>query len=182
MPKRWFVRALLATVVTAGSALSFSSVHAQAPAQSRTPPVVNPNPSPASIAAAKEIITLKGADKMFDSVVPGVIEKTKDTFLPTNPQLNKPLNEVAAQLRQEFDAKKAELMNEVSRAYARRFTEQELKELLAFYKTALGKKVLVEEPFAAEESLRRADEWAGAFSETVINRMRAEMKKKGYDL
>lgn len=181
MPTRWFARALLATVVAAGSALSFTTARAQAP-QSQTPTVVNPNPSPTAVATARELITLKGANKMFDAIVPGVIERTKDTFLPTNPNLNKPLNEVAAQLRQEFDAKKTELLNEVSRTYARRFTEQELRELLAFYKTALGKKVLVEEPLAAEESLKRADEWAATFSETVINRMRAEMKKKGYDL
>ena len=45
--------------------------------------------------------------------------------------------------------------------------EQELKELLAFYKTALGKKLLVEEPIAIDDGIRRAREWADAFSDQI---------------
>jgi hypothetical protein len=142
----------------------------------------NPTPSPNAIAIAKELITLKGGVQMFEGVVGGVIESAKSTFLPTNPNLGKPLNEVTAKLQKEFEPKKAELVNEVARVYARHFTEQELRELLAFYKTALGKKVLVEEPAAIDDSFKHAQEWSNTFSLQVIDRLRAEMKKKGYDL
>jgi hypothetical protein len=142
----------------------------------------NPNPSPNAIAIAKELIALKGGAQMFEGVVGGVIDSAKNTFLPTNPNLGKPLNEATAVLQKEFASKKLELVNEVARIYARHFTEQELKELLAFYKTDLGKKVLVEEPAAIDDSFKRAQEWSNTFSEQVIDRLRAEMKKKGYDL
>ena len=56
-------------------------------AQSANPP----QPSPQAIALAKELIFLKGGQQMFGPVVPGVIESTKDVFLPTNPNLSKPL-------------------------------------------------------------------------------------------
>ena len=39
-----------------------------------------------------------------------------------------------------------DLLNEVAKLYAARFTEQELKDALAFYKTPLGRKMLTEEP------------------------------------
>jgi hypothetical protein len=42
--------------------------------------------------------------------------------------------------------------------------------------------MLTEEPLALEDGFSRAKDWAGAFSQQVVNRMRAEMKKKGYDL
>ena len=103
-------------------------------------------------------------------------------FLPTNPQLATPLNEVTAQLRKEFEPKKQEVLNDVARSYARRFTDQELKELLAFYKTNLGKKMLTEEPLAIEDGIKRAQDWANDFSDQVLTRFRAEMKKRGYDL
>lgn len=125
---------------------------------------------------------LKGGSQMFDGMVMGVIESAKDSFLPSNPQLSTPLNEVASQLRREYDPKKAELMNEVARAYARHFTEQELRELLAFYKTTLGKKVLASEANAVEDGFKRAQQWTNDFSDQVLNKMRAEMKKRGYDL
>jgi hypothetical protein len=139
-------------------------------------------PSANSIALAKELVVLKGGHQMFDAIVPGVIESTKNVFLPTNPNLNKELTEVAAKLRQEFSGKTDELLNEVAKSYAQRFNEQELKEIVAFYKTTLGKKMLTEEPAAIEAGFARAKDWADNFSGQVIGRMRTEMKKKGHDL
>ena len=163
---------LLAAAITFGG-----SAVAQTP-----PPPSNPNPSPAAVGFAKELLALKGGVEMFNGMVVGVIESAKNAFVPTNPNLSKPLNEVSAQLRTEFEAKKEEVFTEVSRAYARRFSEAELKELLAFYKTSLGKKVLTEEPLAVEDAFKRAQDWSNTFSEQVLARFRAEMKKKGYDL
>jgi hypothetical protein len=138
--------------------------------------------TPASLAAAKELISLKGGATMFDPLVPGVIESAKNTYLPTNPQLSKELNEVSLQLRKEYDPKRAEILNEVSKIYAQHFTEQELKDLVAFYKTPLGKKMITEEPIALDQSLKAAQAWATKFSDEVLERFRAEMKKKGHPL
>jgi hypothetical protein len=139
-------------------------------------------PSPAAVDLAKQVILVKGGNSMFDPIVPGVIESAKNMFLPTNPGLAKDLNEVAAQLRKDYEPKRVELLNEVARTYATRFSEQELRDLVAFYKTPLGQKVVVEEPRALDASLARAQDWANNFSEEVIAKMRAEMKKRGSNL
>ena len=139
-------------------------------------------PNAAAIAAAKELVALKGGATMFDPLVPGVIESAKNSLLPTNPQLQRPLNEVAAQLLKEYDPKRAEILNEVAKVYAQRFTEPELKEIVAFYKTPIGKKMITEEPIALDQSLKMAQTWATRFSDEVLERFRAEMKKKGYNL
>jgi hypothetical protein len=139
-------------------------------------------PSPQAIALAKELIVLKGGHQMFDAVVPGVIDQAKDVFLPTNPNLNKELVEVTGKLKLEYANKPDELLNEVAKVYAMHFTEQELKEIVAFYKTPLGKKMLAEDPIAIQEGLARAKDWANDFSSQVLGKMRAEMKKKGHDL
>jgi len=145
-------------------------------------PLANPNPSPAAVDLAKQLLFLKGSPQMFDRMVDNIITQSRDVFIPTNPNLSKPLNEVVAQLRPEFAPKKAELINEVARAYARHFTEAEMKDLIAFYKSPLGQKVLKEEPLAVEDGLKRAQEWTNELSDQVMARLRAEMKKKGYDL
>ena len=79
-------------------------------------------------------------------------------------------------------SRRLELANEVARVYARRFTEQELRELLAFYKTTLGRKVLTEEALAVEDGFKRAQDWTSEFSDQVLTKMRTEMRKKGFDL
>lgn len=139
-------------------------------------------PSAASVAMAREMLVLKGGNVVFERIVPGVIESAKNGLIPTNPSVSKQIGEVATLLHKELDPKKVELITEISRVYAARFTEAELKELLAFYKTPLGRKVIQEEPAALDMSMQRAQAWADQFSETVLSRFRAEMKKRGYDL
>src|SRR5438876_4873479 len=103
-------------------------------------------PSATAVATAKEVITAKGADGLYSPLVSGVIERTKTVLLQTNPMLSKDLNEVAAKLHAELAPRSAEILNEVAKLYASRFTEQELKDALAFYKSTLGRKLLTEEP------------------------------------
>ncbi len=138
--------------------------------------------TPGAIATAKEILTLKGAAQIWDPVVPNVIDRARSMFIQSNVNLAKDINEVATQLRAEMTPRAVELQNEVARLYAQRFTEAELKELLAFYKSPVGKKAIAEEPQVIDASAARALEWGNKFSEEVIVKMRAEMKKKGHDL
>jgi len=139
-------------------------------------------PSTAAVAAARELLVAKGAAATFDPLVHGVIEKVKNYLLPTNPNLSHDLGDVALALHKEYDPKRGEILDEIARVYARHFTEQELKELVVFYKTPLGQKWAKEEPAAIEESIRRAAQWGDQLSEVVMGRFRTEMQKKGHPL
>jgi len=139
-------------------------------------------PSASAIALARDVIVSKGAAGMVDPLVRGVIESVKNSFIPTNPNLTRELNDVAAALHKELDGKSSEALDQLARAYAVRFTEQELKDLLVFYKTPLGQKFAREEPVAIEDGLQRAQQWADTFADSVMARMRSEMQKKGHSL
>ena len=139
-------------------------------------------PTPAAIAAAKDLVAVKGGTAMFEPLIPGVIESAKNSFVPTNPQLVPQLNQVAAELRREYEPRKSEIVDQVATIYAQHFTEQELKDLVGFYRTPLGKKLLTQEPIALDQSLKAAQAWAVRFSDEVIERFKVEMKKKGYNL
>ncbi len=139
-------------------------------------------PSPAAVATAKELITIKGGTAIYQPIVPGVIEQAKAVFLRANPMLVKDLNEVAASLRTEYVPRGAELLNEAASIYASRFTEQELKDALTFYKSPLGRKLLTEEANALDQSSKNAQVWADKLSEEAIARIRSEMKKRGHEI
>ena len=53
----------------------------------------------------------------------------------------------------------------VARVYAAKFTEAELKELLVFYRSTIGKKFVAEQPAVLEEGFRRTQEWSAKISE-----------------
>ena len=140
------------------------------------------NPSPAALLMAKELIELKGATKMFDPLLAGVIEYHKSFFLQNNPNLGKDLDVVAQKLVVDLAPRRAEMQQQVARIYAEHFSEQELRDALAFYKTPLGKKLIDEEPKVIDDSMKAADAWSHKFAEEVVAKFRAEMKARGHNL
>jgi hypothetical protein len=145
-------------------------------------PAAAQQPSAGALSAAKELLSVKGAMKIYDPLVNGIVERAKLVFLRTNPMLGKDLNEVAASLRSEYAARIGEVVNETARLYAVRFSEQELKDALAFYKSPVGRKLVAEEPGVAEQSMKWAGAWADKLSEEIVGRMRADMKKRGHEI
>jgi len=139
-------------------------------------------PSPAALASARELMEIKGVRSLVEPVVVGVIEQTKGSILQTNPGLTKDLDEVSRQLRNEYQPRVTEMTNEIVQLYAQRFSEQELKDAIAFYKSPAGKKVLTEEPRILDATYARLQQWAIQFQNEVMIRVRAEMKKRGHNL
>ena len=153
-------------LVFAGGAL------AQQPAQ----------PTPAAIASAKELLTLKHATAMYANAVPGMVERTKTTLLQSNLNYQKDLNEVAVIVAKELAGREKEIGDGMAKIYASQFTEQELKDLVTFYKSPLGQKLLAQEPKAIEQSMGYMNQWAQQFAEIVNGEFRSEMRKRGKEI
>lgn len=139
-------------------------------------------PSAASLQVAKQLMTVTHATSLFNPLIAGVVEQAKLFFLQQNPNLGKDLNDVAAKLRTELKPRFSEITNEVAQLYAQNFTEQELKDILAFYKSPAGQKLLQRQPKVIESSMKFAQTWANKLSDEVITKMREEMRKKGHKL
>jgi hypothetical protein len=139
--------------------------------------------SAAAMSTAKELIAVAGATSLFSPLIAGVVEQAKVLYLQQDPSLAKDLNEISAQLRSELQSSRfSELNDEVARLYATNFSEQELKEILAFYKTPSGKKLLTEQPKVVDASMKFAQDWANKLSDQVVAMMRDELKKRGHAL
>jgi hypothetical protein len=136
-------------------------------------------PSAAALATAKEIVTVTGGTTLFDPLIAGVVEQAKLLFLQQNPGLTKDLNEIATKMRNDLAPRFDELINDVARNYAEHFTEQELKDVLAFYKSPAGNKLISEQPKVFDSSMKFAQSWANSLSDEVIAKMRDELKKRG---
>jgi hypothetical protein len=139
-------------------------------------------PTPAAIASAKELLTLKRADAMYANAVPGMVERTKTTLLQSNLNYQKDLNEVALIVAKSLAGREKEIGDGMAKIYATHFTEQELKDLVTFYKSPLGQKLLAQEPKAIEASMGFMNQWAQHFADTVNGEFRAEMRKRGKEI
>ena len=135
--------------------------------------------SPGAIAAAKEILAMKNASAMYQNAVPNIVQQTKDTLLQTNLNYQKDLNEVAVIVAKNLAGREKEIGEGMAQIYASEFTEQELKDLVTFYKSPLGQKLLAGEPRAIQSSMAYMNQWAQQFGEIVNGEFRAEMRKRG---
>jgi len=160
-------RAILAAVVVSAMSLLSSVASAQQP------------PSAGALAAARQLLELKGAFSVYTGAVPGTVENIKSQLLQANVTYQKDLNEVAAKLRQDLQGRDAEIGNEMARQYATDFSEQELKDLLTFYKSPLGKRLLEQEPKTIAASLQFMRDWGARFADEVDGKFHVEMKNRG---
>lgn len=168
-----FTKTLLA--VGFGLALSGMSAQAQAPKA--------PAPPPASaIAAANELLAIKKANTVYQGIVPTVIQRTKDAILQNNLNYQKDLDEVSVKLAAELASRREDIGKAMAQIYATNFTEQELKDLVVFYKSPLGQKFLEQEPKSITGSLAFMNDWASAFSNEVAAKFRAEMRARGKEI
>lgn len=167
---------MFAGSLAVGLALSGSVALAQAPApaqQAQAAPA-----SPAAIAAAKELLSLKSAQAMYASAIPNIVQRTKAGLLQNNLNYQKEMDEVAQVIAKEFAGRESEVSDAMAKIYAATFTEQELKDLVTFYKTPLGQKLLTAEPHAIASSMGFMNQWARETTEKVADQFRAEMKKR----
>jgi hypothetical protein len=141
-----------------------------------------PQVSPAQFTLARQIVEIKGVKAMFAPLVHGVIKKTTDSVLQTNLMWAKDISDISAQMEKDFQPRGQEIVDATARFYASHFSEVELKQILAFYQSPVGQKMLVDEPRALDESMGYAGNWGDNLSIEVMSKLRAEMKKRGHDM
>jgi hypothetical protein len=135
--------------------------------------------SAAAMEAAREILKFKNASSLYTNVIPNVVLQTKEALLSSNLNYQKDLNEVAAIVAQNNAGKEKEIGEGMAQVYCNEFTEQELKDLVTFYKSPLGQKLLLSEPRAIQFSMAYLNGWAQNFAEIANGQFRAEMRKRG---
>src|SRR5690606_2639865 len=90
------------------------------------------------MALAQQAIELSRASAGFDDILPLVAEQTKSLFVRSNPALTAEIEEVTDAVAFEFARKRAELDINIQGVWARRFSEAELAEIIAFYRSPVG--------------------------------------------
>jgi hypothetical protein len=178
------MKSLSRILSAAGLAMGLALTAVPAEAQQKNAPAATPlkQASPGAIAAAKEILTMKNASAMYANAVPNLVQQTKNVLLQSNLNYQKDLNEVAEIVAKNLAGREKEIGDGMAQVYANEFSEQELKDLVNFYKSPLGQKLLASEPRAIQFSMSYMNQWAQAFAETINGQFRAEMKKRGKEI
>jgi hypothetical protein len=178
------MKSVLRILPAAGLVLALGLTCMPASAQQKQAAPAAPAPglkqcSAAAMDSAREILKFKNASALYANVIPNVVLQTKESLLASNLNLQKDLNEVATVVAQNNAGKEKEIGDGMAQVYCNEFSEQELKDLVTFYKSPLGQKLLLSEPRAIQFSMAYLNGWAQNFAEAVNGQFRAEMRKRG---
>ncbi|MCK0196170.1 DUF2059 domain-containing protein [Ancylobacter sp. 6x-1] len=152
------------------------------PVAAQTAPADAPAPSAAQVALAKQLLAANGEGKSFDSLIRGIIEQAAASFVQANPDLIRELRDVANSLVPQYESRRAEIDDILARAYATQFSDAELKEMLAFYNSPTGKKLVEKRQALLDQGMRGIQAWGATFAREMEGKVREEMKKRGYTI
>jgi hypothetical protein len=153
-------------------ALAIGGWSAPASAQQKQPPA-------SAIALAQQLLEAKKANAFYRDSSADMVDRVKAALFQNNLNYQKDLNEVAEKVKQDVRNRENEIGAEMARAYATDFTEDELKGLMAYYKSPLGKKMLEQEPKTMSVVFQFVQDWTQRFGEELKGRFYEEMKKRG---
>src|SRR3979411_1832768 len=102
--------------ILSAAGLALGLALAGVPAGAQQAPPLKPA-SPAAIAAAKEILTMKRASAMYANAVPNVVQQAKDALLRANLNYQKDLNEAAVIVAQKLAGREKEIADGMAAAY-----------------------------------------------------------------
>lgn len=169
------IRTIRALAITAVLALA-------GPALAQSSAIPLDQLKPAHVAAAKEVVILSGINRTFNAFVPAIAQRIFDMVTPTRPELRTDLDAVLKAMVPEYEKRNEEMIDHTAKLFASVMTEADLKATAAFFKSAAGKKYVEMQPRVIDQMVLAVDEWNRKLTEEMLQRARAEMKKKGKDM
>ncbi|GAA0586898.1 DUF2059 domain-containing protein [Rhizomicrobium electricum] len=128
----------------------------------------------AKLAAAKELIQVSGAEQLFGSV-DGLTEAMVAQVKKSAPAIDDDaINHLKAIVKEEFTKAVPGMIEETTKLYARHFSESEMRDMIAFYASPTGKRVVSEMPALMRESMQMSVQT----SNVIIQRFIAYMQER----
>lgn len=155
---------------------------AGAPANPDGAPAGTAEPTAAHVEAARQLILATGISRSFQIIIPEFMDQIGVTLTQTRPELTGDLTVVLNDLKPEFDKQADEMIDLSARIYAHLLSEQDVRAILAFFKSDAGNKYVNAQPFFLNQLVAGMQAWQQKISVNMMTRVREEMKKKGHDL
>lgn len=147
-----------------------------APASAQT------QPSPDSLAAAKELVTTAKLDEAMRGIFPVLMQQLKPAIAQGRPEVERDLDTLMPLFITVMNERMGEFSEMVARLYASNFSGAELRDLIAFYRTPTGQKFVAAQTTLAQQSMTLGQQFAQRLVVDLQERMKQELRKKGHSL
>jgi len=127
--------------------------------------------SPEALAAAHELMTVMKPEDRFKAVVLSVMQNLKPAVVQGRPEVEKRYDAMMPVFLESAQKRFNELSDAIASIYASNFTAEELREIIAFYHTPTGQKLLARQAVIAQQSMTAGQELGRAVMKDVLQQM-----------
>jgi hypothetical protein len=141
-----------------------------------------PAPSPETLIVARELVTTIHFVEQFKAVIPTILKSLKPAVVQGRSNVERDYDVMVPVLLDGFQARFDELSEAAAIIYASNFSTEDLRGLIAFYKTPVGQKFLQKASVVAQQSMLAGQKFGQSVAADLQRRMIEELRKKGHDL
>ncbi|MBV8796250.1 MAG: DUF2059 domain-containing protein [Hyphomicrobiales bacterium] len=138
-------------------------------------------PSPAALAAADKILNTIGLKQSIAIVVPAMMQELETNVTRTRPEIRDSLRATLKSIQPAFDETAKQTYLQAETLLASQMSEPDIIQVAAFFDSPAGKKYVQVTPVFLQNLSDVTGAWREKLSEDILERARAEMKKKGVD-
>jgi hypothetical protein len=169
-----------ATTALLAGLLSLGAVDAQNATPAPTPSATAGEVSPARLDLAKKILIAVGLKASMDQIVPAMLGQLQGQLLQMHPEMGKTLHETLVALLPEFNQGEDGVLTDTAHVLASQLNEQELQQTLTYFESTTGKKYTQAQAPVLNELGISGGVWREKLTKIMVDRLREEMKKKGF--
>ncbi len=136
-------------------------------------------PPPESLAAARELVAVMKATDQFKALLPIVLQGIKPAVVQGRPNVEKDFDTILPVILDGARQRVDRLADILADIYARNFSVDEIHDLIAFYQTPTGQKLLQRQPVVARESMAAGQQWGRQLVDELRQQINDELRKRG---
>ena len=137
--------------------------------------------TPSHLQVAREVIDVTGVTQTLTGIY-GEFERNAQGLLATRPEAKKDADAVFAALKPEAEKRADEMAKTATEIFARKMTEADLKDVVAFFKSPVGQRYNALRREAMEDLFSVLQPWTEQTSQYLFDRFSQEMRKRGHNL
>lgn len=147
-----------------------------------TAPARAQSPSPESTAAARELVNTINLADQFKNLMPMIMKNLKPAIVQGRSEVDRDYDAMVPVMLEASQARIGELIEAVAIVYSSNFSAEELRAVIAFYKTPVGQKFLQKQPFMMQQTMTVGQKFGQSIAADMQKRMIEELRKKGHTL
>jgi len=131
---------------------------------------------------AREVVEANETVKQFDSMLPLVMSSIKPLITQGNQNAERDFDLLTEVISREFEPHKAKIADDIARIFAVHYTESELQDLIRFFKSPTGQKMIQKAPAMAQDTLAIGQKYGTEIAPKMMDRMKVELRKRGHKI